>query len=467
MIAKKFKKQILVCIVILSCIVFFSMTKSEVKAETTDNTTTNSEQDLPVYKHVSGTPQGKVTITTQNDLDKLINSTGTDLSGTDITFSNSDDLVFPQGTYKVTNVVNWLFPETSKGNIDFSDATFLTGAPEFGGTNDRNIYIQFHGNHETSGKPQVLTGLKNYGNTETTLNEDGSINLIKNGCAYVQLINTQNVTFDGWTFINAQPERSHCIDIMGSENITVINCSFEGKGGRAYTEEELNKVGAKFSHPLYSEAVQVDIQTAGAAGLKTFENTLLWSKETDNETSSKNITIDKNRFVGYKGVDADSLIYNRLDHIVDRPYGADVGSHSGSKDAYVNITITNNTLDNTIYVPDNAKGELMLAPIHFWVGNVSKEPVWSEETYNNAVKTYKVTGNKITNYKGKAISDNGVKAVCWEGTNFISYWSDTNIASTSQPQTQPLEQIIVIVLGVVIVAGIAYIIYRRFKNSKS
>ena len=89
-------------------------------------TSTAVDKNNPVYTEIPGEKTERIIIRTQQDLDNAIKRKGSNLSYGGLTFENTENLVFPAGVYKFDHPTYWLFPEKSKGNIDFSKAVFLT-----------------------------------------------------------------------------------------------------------------------------------------------------------------------------------------------------------------------------------------------------------------------------------------------------------------------------------------------------
>ena len=207
------------------------------------------------------------------------------------------------------------------------------------------------------------------------------------------LVHTQNVTFKDWTVNAGLYFGTHTFDIMGSSNITVDNFTSQGLGVKAYTKEELEGVNKNpyAQHSLYAEAVQIDYAGYGASGMKDWSKTGLWRDDKEDLLPSSHITIKNSTFKGYNGKTGNAIIKGTNDTI-NLPYGATVGSHYLRNQPYKNITITNNTFDNTINFGKNAK-EPAIDPIHMYMTSHSV-------TTNDDLKTWNVSGNQIVNYGG-------------------------------------------------------------------
>ena len=349
-------------------------------------TSTTVDKNNPVYTEIPGEKTERIIIRTQQDLDNAIKRKGSNLSYGGLTFENTENLVFPAGVYKFDHPTYWLFPEKSKGNIDFSKAVFLT-------TEDGNFQWEWHGDHSTNGKPQEIKGLTAYCTPYGSLKADFTHETPKFNAIHNLLVHTQNVTFKDWTVNAGLYFGTHTFDIMGSSNITVDNFTSQGLGVKAYTKEELEGVNKNpyAQHSLYAEAVQIDYAGYGASGMKDWSKTGLWRDDKEDLLPSSHITIKNSTFKGYNGKTGDAIIKGTNDTI-NLPYGATVGSHYLRNQPYKNITITNNTFDNTINFGKNAK-EPAIDPIHMYMTSHSV-------TTNDDLKTWNVSGNQILNYEG-------------------------------------------------------------------
>ena len=260
-------------------------------------------------------------------------------------------------------------------------------------TEDGNFQWEWHGDHSTNGKPQEIKGLTAYCTPYGSLKADFTHETPKFNAIHNLLVHTQNVTFKDWTVNAGLYFGTHTFDIMGSSNITVDNFTSQGLGVKAYTKEELEGVNKNpyAQHSLYAEAVQIDYASYGASGMKDWSSTGLWRNDKEDMLPSSNITIKNSTFKGYNGKTGDAIIKGTNDTI-NLPYGATVGSHYLRNQPYKNITITNNTFDNTINFGKNAT-EPAIDPIHMYLTN-------SKVTTPDDLKTWNVSGNQILNYEG-------------------------------------------------------------------
>ena len=343
------------------------------------------DKNNPVYTEIPGEKTERIVIRTQQDLDNAIKRKGSNLSYGGLTFENTENLVFPAGVYKIDHPTYWLFPEKSKGNIDFSKAVFLT-------TEDGNFQWEWHGDHSTNGKPQEIKGLTAYCTPYGSLKADFTHETPKFNAIHNLLVHTQNVTFKDWTVNAGLYFGTHTFDIMGSSNITVDNFTSQGLGVKAYTKEELEGINKNpyAQHSLYAEAVQIDYAGYSASGMKDWSKTGLWRDDKEDLLPSSHITIKNSTFKGYSGKTGDAIIKGTNDTI-NLPYGATIGSHYVRNQPYRNITITNNTFDNTINFGKNPS-DPAIDPIHMHLGG--------KTTTKDDLKTWNVSGNQIVNYGG-------------------------------------------------------------------
>ena len=352
------------------------------------------DKNNPVYTEIPGEKTERIIIRTQQDLDNAIKRKGSNLSYGGLTFENTENLVFPAGVYKFDHPTYWLFPEKSKGNIDFSKAVFLT-------TEDGNFQWEWHGDHSTNGKPQEIKGLTAYCTPYGSLKADFTHETPKFNAIHNLLVHTQNVTFKDWTVNAGLYFGTHTFDIMGSSNITVDNFTSQGMGVKAYTKEELEGINKNpwAQHSLYAEAVQIDYAGYGASGMKDWSHTGLWQNDKEDLLPSSNITIKNSTFKGYNGKTGDAIIKGTNDTI-NLPYGATIGSHYVRNQPYRNITITNNTFDNTINFGKNPT-DPAIDPIHMHLGG--------KTTTKDDLKTWNISGNQIVNYEGAKTGNATIK----------------------------------------------------------
>ena len=367
----------------------------QAKIENSKQTTV--DKNNPGYKEIGGTKHGVtdefVDIKSQGDLDKIVTEKGSDLSGINLRFQNTENLVFPAGVYKFVGTTNWSFPESSKGNIDFSKAVFaLDSKAEFIWT--------YNGDHANNGKNQEISGVTVYGTPDSfVVGQDGKKSEDRN---YMRnsLLNAQHITFKDWT-ANATGKQGPLFNIEGSQNITIDNLLSQGVGREAYTPADRAKLNnaTKDTDKDFANVIKIsNVDKYDDTRTNTKQWTGVFVKPKTDKLVSENITITNSTFKGYEGKTGHSIINNADDKIV-LPFGGNIKSVK-SDQAYKNIVISNNKLDHTMDFTDKP-ADVSYDPIALYLGG----KVTPQENI-------KVTGNQITNYEGPktglgTIKDNG------------------------------------------------------------
>lgn len=388
----------------------------QAKIENSKQTTV--DKNNPGYKEIGGTKHGVtdefVDIKTQGDLDKIITEKGSDLSGINLRFQNTENLVFPVGVYKFVNYTKWSFPESSKGNIDFSKAVFaLDSNGEFAWT--------YNGDHSTNGKNQEISGVTVYGTPDSfVIGKDGknykNVNLL-----YNHLLNAQHITFKDWT-ANAAAQHGALFNIEGSQNITVDNLMSQGVGSEAYTTTDRAKLNnaTKDTDKDFANVIKIsNVDKYDDTRTNTKEWTGVFVKPKTDKLVSENITITNSTFKGYEGKTGHSIINNADDKIV-LPFGGNIKSEKSDL-PYKNIVISNNKLDHTIDFGDKQKASV--DPIALYLGGKT-----------TARDDIKVTGNQITNYEGPKTGLGTIK----ENGNYIT-WTVSDEAPKPAETPKPVE----------------------------
>ena len=389
----------------------------QAKIENSKQTTV--DKNNPGYKEIGGTKHGVtdefVDIKTQGDLDKIITEKGSDLSGINLRFQNTESLVFPAGVYKFVSNTNWSFPESSKGNIDFSKAVFaLDSNVEFAWT--------YNGNHATNGKNQEISGVTVYGTPDSfVIDKNGkktdSINLMRNS-----LLNAQHITFKDWT-TNATAQHGPLFNIEGSQDITIDNLVSQGVGRESYTKANRESLNNSTKDTDKDFANVIKISNVDKYD-NTRTNTKQWAgvfvKPKTDKLVSENITITNSTFKGYEGKTGHSIINNADDKIV-LPFGGNIKSVK-SDQAYKNIVISNNKLDHTMDFSDKPT-DVSYDPIALYLGGKT-----------TARDDIKVTGNQITNYEGPKTGLGTIK----ENGNYIT-WTVSDETPKPAETPKPVE----------------------------
>ena len=389
----------------------------QAKIENSKQTTV--DKNNPGYKEIGGTKHGVtdefVDIKTQGDLDKIITEKGSDLSGINLRFQNTENLVFPAGVYKFVGNTNWSFPESSKGNIDFSKAVFaLDSNVEFAWT--------YNGDHATNGKNQEISGVTVYGTPDSfVIDKNGkktdSINLMRNS-----LLNAQHITFKDWT-TNATAQHGPLFNIEGSQDITIDNLVSQGVGRESYTKanrESLNN-STKDTDKDFANVIKIsNVDKYDNTRTNTKQWTGVFVKPKTDKLVSENITITNSTFKGYEGKTGHSIINNADDKIV-LPFGGNIKSVK-SDQAYKNIVISNNKLDHTMDFSDKPT-DVSYDPIALYLGGKT-----------TARDDIKVTGNQITNYEGPKTGLGTIK----ENGNYIT-WTVSDETPKPAETPKPVE----------------------------
>lgn len=388
----------------------------QAKIENSKQTTV--DKNNPGYKEIGGTKHGVtdefVDIKTQGDLDKIITEKGSDLSGINLRFQNTESLVFPAGVYKFVGNTNWSFPESSKGNIDFSKAVFaLDSNVEFAWT--------YNGDHATNGKNQEISGVTVYGTPDSfVIDKNGkksdSINLMRNS-----LLNAQHITFKDWT-ANATAQHGPLFNIEGSQDITIDNLVSQGVGRESYTKanrESLNN-STKDTDKDFANVIKIsNVDKYDNTRTNTKQWTGVFVKPKTDKLVSENITITNSTFKGYEGKTGHSIIDNADDKI-SLPFSGNIKSEKSDL-PYKNIVISNNKLDHTIDFGDKQKASV--DPIALYLGGKT-----------TARDDIKVTGNQITNYEGPKTGLGTIK----ENGNYIT-WTVSDETPKPAETPKPVE----------------------------
>lgn len=339
-------------------------------------------------KDIQDQKVGTVAIYTQADLEAYLLQTGLDLTGDQVWFYNTEDIVFPKGTYIVNDGYFDFYLPSATGSIDFNGSTLLIGNGVVTGraTGDQNN--------------RTVSNLIVYGTTgidETFVYGDSYINpytgTTKSGAFYTGLYHTSNLNFENLTFNNAQNKDSHIFDVMGSDNINFNNIAVRGSAlPTNLSQEYLYNLFKFHSHSVYSEAIQIDSAIQGALGTATgldgnaysgfFDGSKSWAKIWEGDSydgvASSNISITNSEFTSYQGKTGLALITG-TDQTVSK-YGSGLGSHSVGNTGYQGIVIDNVTMEGTVSVDGVQNNEL--APIKFLNSSYYQSGAYTDETVN-------------------------------------------------------------------------------------
>lgn len=337
-------------------------------------------------KEVQDQKVGTVAIYTQADLEAYLLQTGLDLTGDQVWFYNTEDIVFPKGTYVVNDSYFDFYLPSATGNIDFNGSTLLIGngvvtGRATGDQNNRTVSnLTVYG---TTGIGENFVYGETYTNPYT--------GTTKSGAFYTGLYHTSNLNFENLTFNNAQHRDSHIFDVMGSDNISFNNIAVRGSAlSTDLSQEYLYNLFKSHGHSVYSEAIQIDSAIQGALGTATgldgnaysgfFDGSKSWAKIWDGDSydgvASSNISITNSEFTSYQGLTGLALI-NGTDQTVSK-YGSGIGSHTVGNTGYSGIVIDNVIMEGTVAIDGVSNNEL--APIKFLNSSYYQSGASQDET---------------------------------------------------------------------------------------
>lgn len=339
-------------------------------------------------KDIQDQKVGTVAIYTQADLEAYLLQTGLDLTGDQVWFYNDETIVFPRGTYILTNgYTDWSLP-SAIGDIDFNGSTFLIGDGGFalratGDQNNRTISnLIVYG---TTGIDETYVYGTSYVNPYTESSRSGSWR--------TPLYHVSNLNFENMTFNNAQGVDSHIFDVMGSDNISFNNITVRGSAlSTDLSQDYLTQLFNEHGHSVYSEALQIDSAVQGAMGSAKgqdgsaysgfFDGSYDWASlftgDAYDGVASSNISIINSEFTSYQGLTGLALI-NGTDQTVSK-YGSGIGSHTVGNTGYQGIVIDNVIMEGTVAIDGVSNNEL--APIKFLNSSYYQSGVSQDETVN-------------------------------------------------------------------------------------
>lgn len=311
-------------------------------------------------------------IKNQQELEKYLKKTGNDFSGDMIWFDNTEDIIFPTGTYLFNDRTEFYMPEAS-GDIDFHQSSFAISV--HGG-----IYMIMIGNqHQRSFKNLTVYGslMLEIGDTGNGYYSSG-MNITRVGATagyhlqglYLEAIKASNMTFENLTFNTAHANSSHVFDIMGCTNMTFRNITNRGYLEN-WTADEFASIYNTNGHVIYSEFIQIDGSGEGSLGVKNFlsndfaTNYFLENLYSDGAPTT-NTTISNVRSVGYSGINGQSILDHSTNKVI-KPYASTLGAHGVYQEPYQEIVIRDGSFENVVHV-NNITNNLT-APIHFVVAS--------------------------------------------------------------------------------------------------
>ena len=171
--------------------------------------------DFSQSQQVMNSKAGRVNIYTQQDLENYLAKTGCDLTGDAIWFWNTEDIIFPKGTYYVDNGYLDFYLPSANGSIDFNGSTLLIGD---GAATMRGNGNQYNRNFSNL----TIYGTTGYDETYDFGNDNNNpyTGTTKTGAWDAYLYHVSNINFSQLTLNNAQNMDGHLFDVIGSDHIT-------------------------------------------------------------------------------------------------------------------------------------------------------------------------------------------------------------------------------------------------------
>lgn len=286
-------------------------------------------------------------IKSQSDLDQLVYKKDFNLSGMTIYFDNAEQVTFPYRAYPLVKPMMLVSRGKGKGNIDFNNSEFYLSA-------NAEMLFRFYGD----GGGRVVRNAVVYGTTTEKLNKG---NFISQG------FRGSNFTFENLSFINAQNTDNHLFDLANCKNIVFNRINCYGYGDKDYSDDDLKYLYDKRPHMIYSEAIQLDIDTELCFGEPGVDKMAVF-KDADfgklKEQPCEDIQVLNSTFTSLdQSRTGESMITGDKSKVVSRRYGpTGVGSHTGENTK--NVTIVNCLFQNTIRVP-GLDTDKRIYPVHF------------------------------------------------------------------------------------------------------
>jgi hypothetical protein len=377
--------------------------------------------DFSQSQQVMNSKAGRVNIYTQQDLENYLAKTGCDLTGDAIWFWNTEDIIFPKGTYYVDNGYLDFYLPSANGSIDFNGSTLLIGD---GAATMRGNGNQYNRNFSNL----TIYGTTGYDETYDFGNDNNNpyTGTTKTGAWDAYLYHVSNINFSQLTLNNAQNMDGHLFDVIGSDHITFDGIKARGSAlATSLSQKCLYELYQKRSHSIFSEAIQFDSAIFGSLGTINgaydgfFDGSQSWGKFWENETydgrASTNISISHSEFTSYQGPTGLALIW-KIDQTV-RKYGAGLGSHTVGKTGYQGIVIDDVLMEGMVYV--TATPNTDLAPIKFLNSDYYQAHVDKDST----VKKSEYIARDIV----RQTTDIQVTNVCYVNTNTTGYLNPSGV----------------------------------------
>lgn len=314
-----------------------------------------------------------VTIKTQQDLNSYLNNVGADFSGDSVTFSNDVTLTFPPNkTYfiKSSNLL-WNIPSNSGADIDLNGSSIIIDSkPSF--------QVRVSNGGSEANRKLIKNG-----------NVIGSASDGKGGNFYLTALKAHDFGIFNMNFYNSHKMGSHLFDLAGTSNFDFNNLGVYGYGTSGSTVDSLSVLANADAHLVYAEAIQVDSAYKDAFGTNALstnsyaiykEITVPSNINDKNANVTQKVSLRNSKFAPYDGVTGHGLIVNNNNLKSNQKFSSiAIGQHSGNKVA--SASITNNIFDSTVYTTikdDNGQlyNDKRFYPIHF--RNVEKTTIFQK-----------------------------------------------------------------------------------------
>lgn len=358
----------------------------------------------------------KIIIETQDDFNDYLEKTWIDFSWDSVYFRNNEKIIFPENVYFTNKPVNWYFEWWYSWDFEMWNSIFAIW-------DWWNIVLRFIWDQ----KNRKISWWNFYASTRIiSIDDEWTIKWFRNN-TYFHILKWENIVFENITFNNSQAYDSHIFDIQWWNNVKILNSNFLWYWWvEEFSEKQLSILTEKNPHLLYSEAIQIDYASFSWAWTKkeqfildkenNLDKVAIYELEMFDNTSSKNILIDGNKFLPYVWFSWNAIIKGNSE-IIKRWYSAWVWSHAYSGiDNYENIVIINNIFQNTIKFDKNYLwniSELIFAAVHI-----------REKKLNENKKNFIVENNKFidtdfeTNFKDWEVDKNQYMWFFWDSEEY-------------------------------------------------
>ncbi|EHI74359.1 HlyD family secretion protein [Streptococcus tangpeifui] len=196
--------------------------------------------------------------------------------------------------------------------------------------------------------PGATDGVQNFTMRDITVKAKD----LKKGNQFMIMVNHgSDWTVDNNTFIMVHKMGSHIFDLGGLQNSSFDGNTFEGYAPELTDKTDLSEVSK--DHDIYAEAIQFDTSDNRGEWDGNFLKNIDPNYGNFNQTKAvtSNISVTNNSFIPYK--DGSGKII---------AYGASIGQHSGDVN---NVTVSGNTLTDTLTSRFHQDNNWMFKPIHF------------------------------------------------------------------------------------------------------